>query len=44
LSEKADWEKSENMKVNKIFSMSKHAMADPEDISLRYIREPNVRY
>jgi hypothetical protein len=34
LGEKADWEKSENMKVNKILSISKHAMTEPEDISL----------
>lgn len=42
--EKADWERSENMKVNKILSMSKNAMTDPEDIGLQYFKDPNIRY
>ena len=42
--EKADWERSENMKVNKILSMSKNAMIDPDDISLQYFKDPNIRY
>lgn len=42
--EKADWERSENMKVNKILSMSKNGMTDPEDISLQYFKDPNIMY